>query len=249
MTTLTVYPDAHEETTSVDGEVYFQPGFPFDTWANAKTAAGNYADDTDDEDYFVGFYSSTITDKWEILRRSIFLFDTSTLPDTCAISSVIFSVYGTAKVNALSLANLALNVYSSAPASNTALVAGDYDGLGSTAYCDTPITYDNYSTTGYNDFTLNATGIAAISKTGITKFGLREVTYDVGGATPTHPESDLWFRLKGYFSDKGTTYRPKLVIAYASGEGAGVLAIVETMIQYFDAYGNLRGGELPLIIP
>ena len=56
---------------------------------------------------------------------------------------------------------------------NVNFVAGDYNianwedtSFGSTAYAD-------FSTSAYNVIALNASGLAAISKTGITKFGCR----------------------------------------------------------------------------
>ena len=51
------------------------------------------------------------------------------------------------------------------------MVAGDYDLFGATDLGH--LTTAGLKTDGYNNITLNATGVAAISKTGVTKFGLR----------------------------------------------------------------------------
>jgi hypothetical protein len=60
--------------------------------------------------------------------------------------------------------------------------------------------------------TLNGSGIAAISKTGISKFGLRS-NYDATGTAPTWASlADTY--LQGYSSEQGTGYKPKLVVTY-----------------------------------
>lgn len=215
MPTLTAYPDANVETTSVDGgashELSAGSGI---TWANLIAAVGSASQDSSSGSQLVAWTCDTVTDRYRKLERSIFLFDTSALPDDASIVSAVFSVYGYTKVNEGSWADVKLNVYSSAPASNVALVGGDFDSLGATKLCDTDVTYTNFDATGYNDFILNATGLALISKIGITKLGLREVTYDVGGSTPTWGSGDRLI-LNGYFADKsGSQYHPKLVITY-----------------------------------
>jgi hypothetical protein len=70
---------------------------------------------------------------------------------------------------------------SASPASNTALAANDFDDVGSTEL-SSQVTYP-VSTGGYNDFALNASGIAAISKTGVTKFAFRS-GHDINNSVP-----------------------------------------------------------------
>jgi len=106
-----------------------------------------------------------------------------------------------------------INVYSSSPVSNIALEAGDFDSLGSIAYCDSAITYDSWVTDDYNDFTLNAAGIAAVSKTAVSKFGLRNANYDVAETPP----SWLSFSASAFghwCAEKGEGFQPKLVVVY-----------------------------------
>jgi hypothetical protein len=107
-----------------------------------------------------------------------------------------------------------VNVYTCAPASETAIAAGDYDSFDSVPQCDTPITYTGWGEAGYNDFALNSNGIASISKTGITKFGIRNANYDVTGTAPTWGSAVQCY-LIGYFADQtGTDNDPKLVVTY-----------------------------------
>ena len=72
-----------------------------------------------------------------------------------------------------------INVYSAEPANSANIVPGDYNSLGTVAYCDTPITYGDFDLSGYNEFVLNEVGIEAINKAGVTNFGWRDVVGDV----------------------------------------------------------------------
>ena len=243
MPETTFYPDVNPESTSVDGGVGENHSHPEAlTWTEITGGVGNEA--VDDENISeVGFcsaYTAENQDKWLDLYRAIFLFDTSSIPDDAEIISAIFSLYGESKVDDLNvLPNI--NIYSSNPAINTALVSGDFDSLGSTPFCDTPITYANWSITGYNDFTLNASGIAAISKTGITKFGVRNANYDVAGVMPTWTNYK-WSYLFFYDADRGTVYKPKLVVIYSI---VGGNPTINTEVKTFSGWEiTLKGKRL-----
>ncbi len=196
MATLTVYPNANTESVSVDGMVR---GTNSNHTAARDAATGDLADDTSAEG-LPGCADVQSTDFY--ISRAFFLFDTSSLAALGIISAATLSVYGTAKTSTGDTAN----IYSSSPASNTALVTADYDQVGTTALA-TGITVASWSTSGYNDFALNATGIAAISKTGISKFSMR-----LGGdVNDAFSGNDLRF----YFADQtGTSSDPKLTITY-----------------------------------
>ena len=214
MATLTVYP-------SLDGYAAEQ-GVDV-SWATIIVASGNGG--ADDETLINAVYirCADTQDQFENLNRGIFLFDTSGIPDTAEIISAIFTLYGYFKSDQLSCTP-DINIYSANPASNTALVGGDFDSLGSIPYCDTPITYANwlYSTTtptGINNFIFNDVGIAAISKTDITKIGVRNANYDVSGDVPNYTNPNDVARLATYASEKGGAYRPKLIITYSLAYG------------------------------
>ena len=221
MATLTVYPNADPESTSVDGYVnHIEGGVAFGTLV---AGAGTGASDTTAENEIVLIDSGINSNTWDEIWRSIFLFDTSPLTASATISAATMSIMGTYKFDTFATdINLNINIYTSAPASNTALVAGDYDSLGTTAQSDTAITYANWLTTpAYNDFVLNATGLGNISKTAVTKFGARNANYDVANSAPTWEESKQ-ARLGGNYSDAaGTSSDPKLVITYTLPAVAG----------------------------
>lgn len=213
LTISTFYPDADAETNSVDGMVSHLNASG-DIWSNIRDGTGTSADDTTASNRFIYIYAYTVENQWQQIDRSIFLFNTASI-NTDTISGAVLSLYGNGKDNDSAI-NIDINIYSSNPNTNTTLVAGDYDSLGTTAFCDTSITYASWNIAGYNDFTLNASGITAINKTGITKFGARNAALDVAN-TPPSWVSGLVARLNGYFADQtGTTNDPKLVVTHTT---------------------------------
>jgi len=209
---MTFYPDAHPESTSVDG--YVGDFTSHQTWPDKVGAAGTQQND--DGIYLLLYIlADDWANTWTTLNRSILLFDTSALPDACTVTAATLYLYGSRKVDNLGISPT-LNLYSSNPASDNALVNQDYATLGSIPFCDTPITYAAFKTGDPGDpnlFALNAAGLAAISKTGITKLGLREASYDVPVNVPAWI-SDAGSHFRLFSADKGGDYRPKLVVTY-----------------------------------
>lgn len=215
--TATYYPDAHPESSSVDGHVHHQDNIS--DWATLRDGAGTYSDDDDDKDYVAHFECAFTTNKYDVVGRGIFLFDTSEIPDDATIISAVLHLYTTSRFNYRDTwLDAKVNIYTSNPASNTALVGGDFDSLGTTPLCDTDTPYTDLGTLAnpkWNTFTLNAAGLAAISKTGITKLGTREVTYDVGNIAPAWVSGgEFRWTVELAETALGAEYRPKLVIVY-----------------------------------
>ena len=132
--------------------------------------------------------------------------------------SAVLTVYGSGKSDGLNISPT-INVFASNPASNTQLIPADYATLGSTPLCDTPITYADFKTGTPGDpntFALNAAGLAAISKTGITKLGLREASYDAPDIAPPPWVADKMSAITSWSADKGGLYKPKLVVTYTA---------------------------------
>lgn len=216
--TSTFYPDPNTETTSVDGYglCSFIGGVSAATsWSNARSGTScstKTADDTSATSTLQVALNVGGPNWVATIERFLFLFDTSSLGSGATISSATVGLYVTAKGSGAQ--SVAVNIYSSAPASNTGLVAADYDTTGTTAYASN-IAITSITTSAYNTFTLNSTGIAAISKTSITKFSLKEALYDAGGTTPT---SGLNETLSAGMADTGgTSYDPKLAVTYTTG--------------------------------
>ena len=167
-----IYPDADPETTTVDG--YVTREGVNQTFTNIRSGAGVGAADASDT--WVNLKASTTSNQFQTLIRNIDLFDTSVIPDTASITDALLWFRFVIKTGGLGVTDYGVDVVSSNPASNTSLASGDYGTLGSTVFA----TMDYTSLTTSTTFTLNADGIANISKTGISKFGLRS-TWDTTG--------------------------------------------------------------------
>ena len=212
MSTKTFYPDANPEVSSVDGHVAHYAGAVGDTWANIRNGAGTHYADSGNILHSAWIQAAN-SNLWVQIKRGVLLFDTSSLTAQATIISATLSIFGSDKDDQLGCSP-DINVYASAPVSNIALEAGDYDSLGIIPLCDIPITYANWSITTYNNFLLNTVGLAAISKTGVTKLGLRNANYDVANVEPTWVSGLVSSYLFAYQADKGVGFKPKLVIVY-----------------------------------
>jgi hypothetical protein len=212
--TLTVYPDAGSGSTTVDGDPKHEVGAGT-TWTALATGVGTglFNPVTTTVIELVRIDSDTDTDEWNLNARSVFTFDTSSIPDDNNINSATISFYINTLFDGLSITPN-LNVYSASPASDNDLVAGDYDGVGSTELSTTK-TYASLTNNAYNDFTLNASGITNIDATGVSGFSTRNAEYDVADVAPTW-SSNTVSRIRAASADNGgTTNDPKLVIQHA----------------------------------
>lgn len=153
-----------------------------------------------------------------IIARAFFPFDTSALPDEATISAATFNVYVNYVEDDDNDGDDWINIVQTTQASNTELVTSDYDQCGAV---DNPtegatrIDLGNITASQYNVWTLNATGIGFISKTGFTKLGLREghdaIDSPISG-------SNYWNRIKTRYSEyTGTGSDPYLSVTYTTG--------------------------------
>ena len=216
--TGTFYPDPNPETTSVDGVVFEDANISPVDWATLITAAGNGFDDLNTPSTDVELLTGSDANLWNILQRGIILFDTSSLGASASISAATLSVFGAGKVDTVGWIP-DINIYGSTPASNTALANGDFTQTQNTAF-STAITYDNFSTSGYNAFALNASGISNISKTGVSKFSAKNANYDVAQVEPTWSENGIAYLQIHAAEVAGTSQDPKLVVTYTAASGS-----------------------------
>lgn len=161
---------------------------------------------------------ATDTDMWDTVVRGVMAFDTSSLPDGATISAAILSLYGRTKADTLGLSP-SIKLYSIVPVYDQKIdgqtfMIGDYELIGGAGASDA-ITYAAWSTSGYNDFTLNVLGRLLINKAGQTYFAIREVDHDAGGGVPTWSADDYSI-IEAYKTADGDAYRPKLVVTYAT---------------------------------
>ena len=221
--TLEVYPDPDPETATVDGFVG-RSGTDL-TWADIRDGAGTAVNDGAGTTSLIRIDDGEgAPNTFSALYRSIYLFDTSGLGAAATISAAVLSFKGTAKSDSATAIAPNVDIYTSTPASNTALVAADFAQIGTVSQTGSPITYAGYSATAYNAFTFDATGRGNVSKTGVSKFGARNANYDVANIASTGTEFAV-HRLSCEHADAaGTTSDPKLVVTYTvpGGGGSGV---------------------------
>ena len=226
--TLTVYPDAGTGNTTVDGRATRIGADPFELWAAIHDGAGNGHDDTSADVYYVYIQGSNTTNYYNGLARSIFTLNTSALGAGAVISAADWSVYTIPTWDVDSF-NQDVCLVSANPANNNAVVDADYlyTNFGTTDYASrkdlgTMQTQDNQ----YHTWALNDTGKAVISKTGITKFGMR-MSGDVDNSISWVAGASISYcRWADY---AGVNYDPKLVITYTVPVKGSAIPILMSM--------------------
>lgn len=215
MTELLVYTEVHPETASFDGQMRAGTATPT---AFATLRAQSSADFVDDSgagwsEGYTGFICSSTSGLYSALYRNIITFKMPAMPVGFTITEAWLEVYGAVKVDDTNLGNLAVNIYNVTPTTYTGITAADFSKIGTTAY-STPIVYDDWGAPGWNGFLLNSTAIALLTSGASIGFGLREVTYDVGGVEPTWGRrDDNW--MSYYVSEYDPPdYVPYLFITY-----------------------------------
>lgn len=187
MATTDFYPDAHPETSSVDG--YASRALVSESWSTIRSGAGVSSDDSGITLVAAGVYNASIlSNAWYALRRILLVFDTSSIPSDATIVSATLTVRCASKSNRNSWSDSAagLALVGSTPASNTAIAASDYGQTGSTRFA-TDKNYSDFTAGSDTTFTLNSSGLAAIGKGtgGRTKLALRHVA-DLDNTNPPH---------------------------------------------------------------
>lgn len=216
--TLTKYPDAHVETTTVDGYVKRDISTG-ETYATIRAGTGSAFDASVTYSSCIGLAShATGSGTYTSHRRAITLFNTVALTAGANISAATFRICSDGLKSVL-LGDTNICLVTSDPASNTALAASDYERTFGTTDLFTTAFPISTLVSGANTKSVNAAGLAIISKTGITKLGLKlgwDLTGDTtglvwaSGAKSTYP-AILW-------ADYGTpaTYAPQLIVTYTT---------------------------------
>jgi hypothetical protein len=225
--TTTVYPDAHTESTTVDGTVQWlgpqQSGHDAGFETIRTTATGTDINDgATGTNYAQTLIGSGAGANWQHISRAITLFNTADIDDGDDITSATYSIWGSYDRRDYGQ-DIGL-VRLSALDSNTAIVVGDYDAFinATTAGDDmirmaSDIAQSTLSTGAYDDFTFNATGIAEIDKTGVTRVGVTmssDIENDVSGFSQSVNGNSNWnFHTAEY---TGTSRDPKLAVVHAA---------------------------------
>ena len=204
--TLTTYPDADPETTTVDGSPYVSS--PETDFGSLRSMAGNaqYADNLT----YMGLQlnAGSSQDTFTVLARLIILFDTSALTSLATISQTNLQLTYDSMDNTLDICPI--DIVTSNPTSNTSLLNTDFNisKFGTVSFASVTM---GYPTTTW-DF--NADGNGAISKSGITKLGAR-YKWDLDNVfLGTWSNLGQNLNLFKTADNTGTTQDPKLVVTY-----------------------------------
>jgi hypothetical protein len=205
---------------------------PGDGWAEGFDAAWNGAHDlatanggTDPTSTILRVMSAIFGAAFS-LRRAWFPFDTSALPNGDDVSAATFSAWCTSQNgNGDPDGDDWFNIVGpTTQADPTTLVDADFDTCGAV---DSPTEmssdrklYSAHTVGAYNNWILNAAGLALISKTAYTLIGMRE-GHDVldspyAGAVDT--ANQVRFSTS---EETGTTQDPKLVVTHAAAPTMG----------------------------
>lgn len=217
--TDTFYPNPAPGTTSISGGI---AGASNADWATAgnNTTGSTFTGNT------MPAWARAFTTTYS-RGRCFALFDTSTLTSGANISAGVISFYGASSERAVDTAFDYITIVQASPASNTAVAAADFIEIGSitnpTEGIDSgerkPVS--GFSTSGYTDFTLNSTGRGWISKTGVSKFGVREGD-DTQASAFVGLGSEQNNIVEVYTANEtGTSKDPKLVVTYTIATATG----------------------------
>lgn len=150
-----------------DGQIINAPGSS--NWATVRDAtAGTTADASDTQAVpYVRLNGGQYT-----VGRQFVNVDSSAIPDTDSISSAVYKAYAELVVDSEASAYSYVVAVAATPAGTNTVVTGDFDQVGASAWSNN-LNLSAITTSALNGITFNATGIAGISKTGITSFALR----------------------------------------------------------------------------
>lgn len=224
--TLTAYPDPDPETNTVDGYTRIGNGSTEYTYSNLRSGSGTTASSNNTAMFVAYTYSGMNTNYFWYLARGIFLFSTN-IGDSVTISNIILSLY-TYSIST-NLGDTNLHIVSSNPSSNTNIGTGDHTSLGTTSFGYRAIS--GLGSSAYSEFTLNSSGISAINKTGVSKFGSRDewdLYNSFTGSWISLVLTGVQIRTADY---TGTSIDPKLVITYSTSQIKSVSGVAKASVK------------------
>lgn len=218
LTTTEVFPDPDTETTTFDGKHYGSLDAADNSWATERALTdGGHATLTTDNDASEKYFwikGAATLGNFKGLIRSVFLFDTSSIPDADTISAATFGIVPTARTDTRSES---CTVILASPSSNTVIALADFDAFTFTEQTTSKtlasFTVDS-ATYGFLDFST----FTNISKTGVSKFGFIQVKDLANSPAPTsEAPGAAGTALSGFYADEaGTTKDPKLTVTHAA---------------------------------
>lgn len=219
-TTLTTYSNGSSDP--VDGYSYNLT--TTSSFSTLRGGNGNGSSNGSSCDSYL--HNNNNNTQWQILVRGKYCFDTSSIATGNTISSATLSLYP--RKTAADDFNCANALYIVAAGGNATTCAnGDYQAIGSTSFGSK--SYASWNNSGYNDISLNASGISAINKgTGARSNFAGRFTADYDGTTsPTNVAGDKY---SGYYIVSASTgsNKPRLVVEHTAIVGPANLKSYNT---------------------
>ena len=218
------YPSA----TAEDG--YSQRAGVSQTWADIIAANGTQASDGD-TGFSMILQAHATTDRWQTLRRGLFMFDVSPLPPGAIVSGANVSFYPNSVTAEVFSSSFAIAAGDSASA--TGVVAGDYQlNAQPTEYSDSRVLLSNIVATTRFSFDLNAVGYAALQ----AAYDASEVfktsllfDWDLDAASPTWAGSSVKDDITIMCYEDGAPKLPTLTITFRVGRGYATIELTGTL--------------------
>lgn len=204
-------------TVDFYGDVNFVDGFVENsgtTWSTVHNAATGSAATVDTNGTNGQVQTFLYLGTTYYIRRGFYCWDTSSIGAGSTITAASFFI----KLSNHSGAPL-MNVVQGSQANANTLVTGDFDAFGTTRF-STDASNTNDGT--YQEFVLNASGIAAIQKAGTTKFVLTRDN-DIDNSAPSD------FIYANYYGSRNATssLRPYLRVEYTTPSGPANLKTLD----------------------
>lgn len=215
-TTSTFYPAAGA-ASPVDGQVNDNNGAATAVWSTFRDGGGDSAFPTNNPIVAAYLRSVTTSNLYNLMVRSFYKFDTSSIPDGDTVSSATLSLYCTAVSNTTAFGGLSLGVTTWTTASDSNLIAADYAITNIGTQVTAAKAFNTYTTSAYNDHALTNTSV--VNKTGLTTLASL-TTAEINNAAPTW-QSNLTSSVTVSAADEaGTAQDPKLVVEHAGAATA-----------------------------
>jgi len=203
--TLTEYSESGTAGDTCDGCTQYSGS---KTFSDIRSASGNYHDDTGN--YVIAHIRCYDTNgNFDNMTRGNCSFDTSELESGDTITGAKLSLFNWINEDYLGT-DYSIHICKSTQANNNSLSDSDYSKYEDTSFGSIDRDDIGY---GYNEITLNASGIGNISKTGVSKFGVRtswDINNNFDGTWKQYSYGGSTF----YSADYSSSMAPKLVITY-----------------------------------
>jgi hypothetical protein len=218
-TTTVVYSNP-SGSSPFDAYVRTDPGATGTTWSAQRGALAGDGANTSDGFTIVQIRAATVSNQWRNIGRSIFGFDTSSIPDTDTVTSATLSLYDQySATNPTSFGTQRLFVVGAPnpPQSSFEAKVGDFNisSWDVASYSDTELTFSDWNgSNGYEVFTLNSTGLSNINLATSTWLGLISSS-DFNNVAPTWSNNVESYIIPISSDNSGTTLDPKLTIEHS----------------------------------